>query len=361
MHSNTKSPDNNSDTTMDEPPPPTSLLDLPDKALLTVLRCLAADRDLSSLFSAARAHSTLHKLSAAALTSIDTAATQQQKVASLQLYLSRHGQHVSSLQLRGYYSSNDSDNSDNLAGHPVLDELPPGLQLHRLVLTDLRLQLLPGGGRAGVLQAGAPLKQLEISNCAWRDSAPDAAFAQALSQLPQLERIKYANWGGTLGFPGHNLSALQQLTSLDVVYAPGDVLSFVHLVPGLRDLKAQLSPDSTGGSPRRHVSFLQHLTSLELWAPFSGEVELDVAGLANISQLQRLRIDGAFWADGPAGRRVSAAVRAAADDAADSPRIAKLLELLGWPRCTLRPQQATCSSVLSPHSQQHPAVPGRVP
>jgi hypothetical protein len=277
MHANIHtSPHKNSNITMEEPPapPPTSLLDLPDKALLTVLRCLAADRDLSSLFSAARAHSTLHKLSAAALTSIDVEADQQQ-VVSLQLYLARHGQNVSSLKLlRGP------------AAYPMLDELPTGLQLHRLVLTDLRLQLLPGGGRAGVLQAGAPLKQLEISNCAWRDSAPDAAFAQALSQLPQLEHIKYANWGSTLAFPGHVLSALQQLTSLDVMQAPGDVLEFVHLAPRLRDLKARLGPDS---STIQTVPVLRQLTSLQLRASSCMD-QFDVAGLANISKLVHLDI-----------------------------------------------------------------------
>jgi hypothetical protein len=113
---------------MEELPHPTSRLDLPDKALLAVLRCLAADRDRWSLFSAARAHSTLHQLSAAALPSIDVDANQQ-RLASLQLYLRRHGQHINSIELRG------RDYTDIL----LLTELPSSLQLHRLVLTNLRL------------------------------------------------------------------------------------------------------------------------------------------------------------------------------------------------------------------------------
>lgn len=76
-----------------------SLLDLPESVLLRALRFLAADGYLSgypSLVSAARANSTLHKLSAAALTSITTLADQQQ-LGSLLLYLGRHSQHIGSL------------------------------------------------------------------------------------------------------------------------------------------------------------------------------------------------------------------------------------------------------------------------
>jgi hypothetical protein len=281
---------------MEEPPapPPTSLLDLPDKALLSVLRCLAADRDLSSLFSAARARSTLHKLSTAALTSIDVEANQQQ-LDRLQLYLSRHGQHVSSLQLRGYADDFDDLGYFETLAYPVLNELPPSLD--RLVLENLQLQLLPGGGRAGVLQAGASIKQLELCKCMLCDEPPDSTFAQALSQLPQLEHIKYANWGSFEDFPGHVLSALQQLTSLDVMQAPGDVLEFVHLVPRLRGLRASLKWTNSTSK----LSALQHLTALQLEASVIARVRFSPADLANKSQLQHLQLERVTAAGGPAG------------------------------------------------------------
>lgn len=53
-----------------------------------------------SLCSAARAHSRLHQTAVMALSSICTVIkTEQQAYESLLPYLSRHGQHVSSLQL----------------------------------------------------------------------------------------------------------------------------------------------------------------------------------------------------------------------------------------------------------------------
>jgi hypothetical protein len=261
--------------------PTLSLLDLPDTALLRVLRCLAADRDLSSLFSAARAHSTLHQLSAAALDSIDVAVKNQQQVDGLQQYLSRHTAHVQSLELRG---GNASTN------WLLLDELPPGLQLHRLRLgMFLRLQLLPSGDRAGALQAGAPLKHLEIRNCRVVDTLSETALELALSQLPQLESLKFVDWSGALPFPGRVLSHLQQLTSLDVMLADGNVLEHIDLVPGLLNLRAGV----LGHISSSKLSALQQLTSLVLGAQgaFPGDDLIDTAGFANKGRLQHLAME----------------------------------------------------------------------
>jgi hypothetical protein len=119
-------------------------------------------------------------------------------------------------------------------------------------------------------------------------------LAQALSQLPQLEHIKYASVD--VAFPGHVLADLQQLTYLDVVYQPADTLEFVHLAPGLRDLRASLKMTNS----TTKLSALQHLTSLQLM-PYSGGAEFSPAGLTNKGQLQRLEIRGAEAAGGPAG------------------------------------------------------------
>jgi hypothetical protein len=78
--------------------PPVSWLERPEPCLLAVLQRLADDP--ASLCSAVRAHSRLHQTAVVALSSISTAIkTQQQVDSSLLPYLSRHGQHVSSLQL----------------------------------------------------------------------------------------------------------------------------------------------------------------------------------------------------------------------------------------------------------------------
>lgn len=76
---------------------PSLLLSLPDPCLSAVLQfCAAAGPQ--TVCSAARAHSRLHALAAAALSSINEFVNQQQ-ADSLQVYLSRHGQALSRLRL----------------------------------------------------------------------------------------------------------------------------------------------------------------------------------------------------------------------------------------------------------------------
>ncbi len=69
-----------------------SLLDLPDPCLLVVLQCCANDSQ-PSLFSAARAHSRLHK-TAAVLHSFKAVLHEQQQVNSALFHLSKHGTHT---------------------------------------------------------------------------------------------------------------------------------------------------------------------------------------------------------------------------------------------------------------------------
>lgn len=224
------------------------------------------------------AHSTLHKLSAAALTSITTFVDQQQ-LDSLLLYLARHSQDVDSLELRG------RARVQNQPSLPLLYGLPPSLQLRRLSLENVQLQLLPGGGHTGVLPPGAPIKQLELMYCSVCESASGggAALTQALAQLPRREHFKFS----APSLPRHTLSGLQQLTSLDLPYALGDVAACLDLVPGLRALTAHLyGAVSTSGK----LSALQQLTSLHLVAHCSGP-SVDPAGLANKSHLRHLEVD----------------------------------------------------------------------
>jgi hypothetical protein len=80
--------------------PSSLLLALPDPCLLEVLRCCAAD-DQRSLFSAARAHSRLHKAAVLALCSVTAAITSQHQMDGVLLYLSKYGQHVDHICLEG--------------------------------------------------------------------------------------------------------------------------------------------------------------------------------------------------------------------------------------------------------------------
>lgn len=73
---------------------------LPDPALVAVLQRFAAAGDLHSIFSAARAHSRLQQAAVLALSSISTTVSQQQ-MDSVEQYLERKGQHVSSISFVG--------------------------------------------------------------------------------------------------------------------------------------------------------------------------------------------------------------------------------------------------------------------
>jgi hypothetical protein len=76
---------------------PMQLHQLPDPCLLAVLQYCA--QDLGSLFSAARAHSRLHQAAVEALRCISVHRLTQQRVNQLMRYLSKHGQHVDSIDL----------------------------------------------------------------------------------------------------------------------------------------------------------------------------------------------------------------------------------------------------------------------
>jgi hypothetical protein len=129
------------------------LLQLPDPCLLTVLQCCADD--LSSLFSAARAHSRLHQAAAVALSSITVKLGQQQQAEGLLKYMSSHGQHVDSMELEGATLEGASGVCVTSRSRRVsLHQLPDHLQLSSLVLSHLQLQLQPGARFQGMVRPG---------------------------------------------------------------------------------------------------------------------------------------------------------------------------------------------------------------
>jgi hypothetical protein len=131
------------------------------------------------------------------------------KVNSLLLYLSHHGQHINSLDVR--HSSGYKRVS--------LQELPPGLQLDSLCLENMAVQLYPGSSRRGVLEALAALTQLQLLECCLTDVGC-ARLGGALQQLPKLRHLQVVcmkpNVGATCSKDPFvvNSGVLQQLQGL---------------------------------------------------------------------------------------------------------------------------------------------------
>jgi hypothetical protein len=269
------------------------LLVLPDACLLAVLQCCATD-DLSSLFSAAQAHSRLHQAALLALSSIKAAVNQQQ-ADNVVLYLDKHGQYVDSIQLRGRPGD---------AVH--LPQLPPGLEVSTLQLEHLHLQLQPGGFvmGAGVLAA---LKQLYLGYCTLKGDVGAAAVTAALLQLPAgLERLGLgdvrAPGGEQLQFPTVVLEQLQQLTYLmmfGIAWQGPD-----QDQPALQPLQAltrlvELRLDLQGGGDSVSASMLAgscNLTCLEL-----SRCIVDPGALTGKTLLQRLHLHAVEVEGGAAG------------------------------------------------------------
>jgi hypothetical protein len=206
------------------------LLDLPDPCLLLVMQCCATD--LRCLFSAARTHSRLHQEAVLAARSIRVAVDSNQAQDMLQ-YLEQHGQHVNSIDLQGVEFSVRSAPASPV----ILRELPHNslLKLNSLTLYNLPLQLQPGFGFQGVLQAGAPLKRLQIHHCSLLDG--EESLAAALSALPSLQHLSIKSLtktrkGARAVVPTEFLKVLQQLTYLelaDCVLPGSDGLRHLHV------------------------------------------------------------------------------------------------------------------------------------
>jgi hypothetical protein len=287
---------------------PSSLLQLPDALLLAVLQHLADDP--ASLAAAAQTHSRLHQAAVLAPgSSISAKIDDQEQLASLLLYLERHGQYLDSITLSSNYSygsyvelhahsSDDSDTeSDEEEESVVLWQLPASMQLHSLKLSNIVLNCWRQGdeGFQGVLAAGAPLKRLQLSECLLPDTC-DATLTAALAELPALEHLSIHDFRmldhdgpAWFGFHTDALDNMQQLTYLE--------LSDVPLVPEepnlqaltrLVDLRLHVlaDPSHEESVPKDMLSGVSSLTRLEL----SGFTGLDGRVLAGKPMLQHLEL-----------------------------------------------------------------------
>jgi hypothetical protein len=112
----------------------------------------------------------------------------QQQADSVLLYLRDHGQHVSSIDLQGVLSSYDW-NAPQTSLTVTLHDLPYNKlqKLQNLELQNLGLQLQPGSGFPGVLQAKATLERLRLDDCMLLDEfRGSASVALSATFEPQV-------------------------------------------------------------------------------------------------------------------------------------------------------------------------------
>lgn len=331
------------------------MLQLPDLCLREILRQCAAD-DQRSLFNAARAHSRLYIAAADSLSSIRTNLNSQQQLDSSIRYLSRYRKHVHSFeahtiaveapivrrrrpsaaqsvqkqQSRGerrhhkllavfskcclslcglhpaVHEQQDKptptaavqEEEEPVEGCPFLYYLPARwCQLQHLILSNVQMQVAPGGRRLGALRAGVPLKQLSLEHCTILDGT--AGLSTALPLLTQLQHISinglWASAGGRqdcVGFPVAALQNLQQLTCLKLLYCNVATAGAEALVLPASLCELRLTLWSDWKLSVSMLAHMQQLTCLDAWAPHSphGSVQVESAALAGMPQLRYLRL-----------------------------------------------------------------------
>ena len=169
-----------------------SSLGLPDELLLQVLLC-CYEEDPCSLIVAGCASSKLRQLvhhlqdgftsekavDVLEVHSIRPVVPNQRKMDQLLEYLHKYGQHIETLDLTGT-RSRDYPEPGYSTINAFLGQLPyDSMQkLGALVLTNMRLQVLPGNEFQGVLGSAATrLTQLQVNSCKVMDGLDDLAEA----------------------------------------------------------------------------------------------------------------------------------------------------------------------------------------
>jgi hypothetical protein len=288
---------------------PLLLLALPPECLAAVLQRLrvpAALRggdgtsDSASVCSVARTHSRLHAAPVAALSSIK-AKVKQPQLDSLQLYLTRHAQHVSALALEDA----NPDDYQRLR----LTELPPCSQLRSLSLQWFNVQLASSDGHPGVLQAAPQLTRLEV----WGRllDADSGALTAALAGLTALKHLKLCCHTDACVVDGISIEALApQLTHLETSawLLDDDEAGWQEQICGmsqLRELELQLAEGDEVWAGK--FSGLQHLTRLAVRSDFGSPGSVEAAALANLPRLRNLMIfDVAIAGESPAAALLQA-------------------------------------------------------
>lgn len=281
------------------------LLQLPDHLLCHVLQQLGLD--CPSVCSAARAHSRLHKAAVAAMSSI--CAKGRHAADSLQQYLTRHGDRVSSI------SAQHVDFKLQCRKADVPQQLPVCYKLEVLSLQDCQVQLAASAtGHLGLLHAAPQLTKLHLQNCILLDTP--GSLKAVLQQLPHLQHLAaaYSVYGP---FAGDVLQGLSGLTYLSLhgltstcrrvserpshwreqhITSKPIKLEHIRSMKQLRGLKLNNFDEHVSAET---FSGLEHLTLLQLTHDnrpitlyFNGDQPglrlVDVSALGYLSQLQHL-------------------------------------------------------------------------
>ena len=261
------------------------LLQLPDSCLLSVLQFCADDP--RSLFSAARAHSRLHQAAAVAASSMSVLLQQQQQADSALLYLTNHGQYVSSISI----SLMPSDATISMR------QLPQNLRrLESLQVRGLHVQLQPEDGFPGVLHAGMPLRQLQLDTCTLLDG--EEGLAAALSLLPSLQNLTIEpppprDSMHSVRSPSNVAQLLPQLTYLNLIgCARFQDLDSLQGLTMLQDLRLRLQPAGTVRASA--LSSSAQLTHLEVLGQVTVDMlsssSFEAALFAGMTQLQHVEL-----------------------------------------------------------------------
>jgi hypothetical protein len=233
------------------------------------------------------------------LSSITVCLRAQQQADHVLLYLSKHGQHVNSIEMsvdRG--SSKDTFTMRGLPYHLR----PDTLVLKGGVVGNLHLQLQPGGGFGGVLGAAAAwsqLTRLELKYCTLTDGIE--GLEAVLSELSGLENLSIDPILGTQNsFPINALYKLQQLTYLffngrNLYRQTATFFQPLQALTRLAELRIDAGGGKHGHISASRLSGTQQLTRLEIL-----QGVLDPAALACHTQLQHLKLSNGYWDQEPA-------------------------------------------------------------
>jgi hypothetical protein len=231
-----------------------------------------------------------------AASSIRAVGSREQQLDSVLLYLGKHGQHVSSIEVE-----------NNVNAH--LQQLPhEQLQgLSSLTISWLVLQLQPARGFQGVLGAAMLFQRLVINKCRLLDWSWGVLGA-ALATVPSLQHLSIKLYSCEYVFSIEALKELQQLTYLELVNFGMSSRGGIRHLQGLtrlQDLRLQCC--SAINIDSSELSSVKHLTRFELCEEIQAPEEagmctaFDPGFLADRTVLQHLRVEACSIARGAAG------------------------------------------------------------
>lgn len=155
-----------------------TLVDLPPPCLLLVAEHLKDD--LCSLFSAARAHSSLYSAAAQALSNVTLQLRPLEfPLEPFQLHIVNHSEHITSLHMSAAPAH---------SMQAVVRDLPSLPQLIDVSFESMTVQLQPADDNAGVLQSGSAVRKVRLYRC-WVHGGV-SALQDALLDLRNLQDLE---------------------------------------------------------------------------------------------------------------------------------------------------------------------------